>query len=102
MLFSLKDLTSKLSPTSLDEIHTVKTNAFTLHHFESMTGMVFVLNTDANTSDLYQSLQSIYCNIYIDCISKNPLYKFNPNQKIECALFSKRLDEFIATLPCAK
>lgn len=46
MLFSLKDVSSKLSPTpGIDGLHTVKTNTFTLHHFESLTGMMFVLNT---------------------------------------------------------
>lgn len=54
MLFSLKDLTSKLAPTTSngipgnDVIHVVKTNTFTLHHFESLSGMMFVLNTDPN------------------------------------------------------
>jgi len=48
MLFSLKDLASKLSPPSQgkENLHTIKTNAFTLHHFESISGLVFVLNTD--------------------------------------------------------
>ena len=46
MLFSLKDVASKLSPSQGSEgLHTVKTNTFTLHHFESLTGMMFVLNT---------------------------------------------------------
>ena len=46
MLFSLKDVSSKLSPSQgVDGLHTVKTNTFTLHHFESLTGMMFVLNT---------------------------------------------------------
>lgn len=46
MLFSLKDVSSKLSPSpGVDGLHTVKTNTFTLHHFESLTGMMFVLNT---------------------------------------------------------
>ena len=46
MLFSLKDLSSKLSPSAGAEgLHTVKMNTFTLHHFESFTGMMFVLNT---------------------------------------------------------
>ena len=47
MLFSLKDLTSKLSPDGqgLDHLHTVKTNAFTLHHYQSPSGLMFVLNT---------------------------------------------------------
>ena len=47
MLFSLKDLASKLSPSEgVEGLHTVKTNAFTLHHFQSVTGMVFILNSD--------------------------------------------------------
>ena len=47
MLFSLKDLTSKLSPDGqgLDHLHTVKTDAFTLHHYQSPSGLMFVLNT---------------------------------------------------------
>ena len=47
MLFSLKDLTSKLSPDSqgLDHLHTVKTNGFTLHHYQSPSGLMFVLNS---------------------------------------------------------
>jgi hypothetical protein len=54
MLFSLKDMTSKLSPVSPDKegsdrsdnLHTVKTNAFTLHHYQSPSGLMFVLNTN--------------------------------------------------------
>lgn len=52
MLFSLKDLASKLSPTPGENLHCVKTNAFTLHHFESMTGLVFILNSDADTAGM--------------------------------------------------
>jgi hypothetical protein len=45
MLFSLKELTSRLSPSQTDHLHVMKTSAFTLHHFQSLTGFVFVLNT---------------------------------------------------------
>lgn len=50
MLFSLKDLTSKLSPDNqgMDHLHTVKTNSFTLHHYQSPSGLMFVLNTHAD------------------------------------------------------
>lgn len=50
MLFSLKDLTSKLSPDAqgIDHLHTVKTNSFTLHHYQSPSGLMFVLNTHAD------------------------------------------------------
>lgn len=55
MLFSLKDLTSKLSPDSqgIDHLHTVKTNSFTLHHYQSPSGLMFVLNTHADLAGSY-------------------------------------------------
>jgi len=98
MLFSLKDLASKLSPTPNTEIHTVKTNVFALHHFQSLTGMVFVMNTDIDIPDLYQSLQYIYSNIYVDCVIKNPLYRFSPDDLIDCPLFNTKLEEYIKTI----
>jgi hypothetical protein len=55
MLFSLKDLSSKLSPSQGSEgLHTVKTNSFTLHHFESITGMMFIINTDPDIQGTYE------------------------------------------------
>jgi hypothetical protein len=46
MLFSLKDLASKLSPSQQTEgLHTVKTNTFTLHHYQTLTGLVFIINS---------------------------------------------------------
>jgi hypothetical protein len=84
MLFSLKDLASKLSPsqqvegtTSLLEgirvlfsshvlastgLHTVKTNTFTLHHFQSLTGMVFIINTTPEVNGKGNDLLDTVCN----------------------------------------
>jgi hypothetical protein len=46
MIFSLKDLTAKLSPSeSVDGLHIMKTNSFTLHHFQSLSGLVFIINS---------------------------------------------------------
>lgn len=45
MLFSLKDLASKLSPSQGENLHVVKTDNFTLHHYQSLSGFVFVINT---------------------------------------------------------
>lgn len=46
MIFSLKDLATKLSPTnSIDGLHTLKTNTFTLHHFQTLSGLMFVINS---------------------------------------------------------
>ena len=56
MLFSLKDLASKLSPlnngsdtTVNDNLHLVRTKSFTIHHYESCSGILFILNTDSST-----------------------------------------------------
>jgi len=50
MLYSLKELTSKISPSDGDQgLHIMKTDSYALHHFESVTGMIFILNTDAGT-----------------------------------------------------
>lgn len=94
MLYSLKDLATKLSPSPATEgLHTVKTNSYTLHHFQSASGLVFVLNSSPEVPDLYQLLQHIYSHIYIDCVVCNPLYKHHPDEPIECPLFSNKLEE---------
>jgi hypothetical protein len=79
MLFSLKDLSSKLSPSHGSEgLHTVKTNSFTLHHFESITGMMFIINTDPDIQGTYEkhsvSIDLIRC--WINLKIQNPLFYF--------------------------
>lgn len=59
MLFSLKDFVTKLSPPSTpmqEGIHVVKTNSFTLHHFQTLSNMTFVINTDPNVPGIYLKL----------------------------------------------
>jgi len=116
MIYSLRDLASKLSPTQGAEgLHTVKTNSFKLHHFQSLTGLTFAINTDPDASgnnflhiykslgiihrlDLYTSLQHVYSNIFVDCVIRNPLYRYNPDETCECQLFEKRLEDYIKGL----
>eukprot|EP01041_Mallomonas_annulata_P002262 gene2262-4399_t len=99
MLFSLKELTARMSPSVGPEgLHTVKTNSYTLHHFQSLTGLTFVLNTDPEVSDLYQSLQYVYAQIFVECVVKNPLYRYHPDEPVNCPLFEKRLEEYIRSL----
>ena len=48
-----------------------QTNAFTLHHFQSAAGMVFAVNSDPDTGDLYLNLQHVYANIYSEAPFRN-------------------------------
>ena len=49
MLFSLKDLASKLAPPAQgkENFQAIRTNSFALHHYESLSGLIFILNTNA-------------------------------------------------------
>jgi hypothetical protein len=105
MLFSLKDLVSKLSPGSAsnsDNMNSMRTDTFTLHHYQSVTGLMFVLNTDSQSYDVHMQLEFIYKNIFIEYLSRNPLYNMKPDEPITCPLFAQKLEEYITSLPCWK
>ncbi|KAJ1430455.1 Sybindin-like protein [Ochromonadaceae sp. CCMP2298] len=104
MLFSLKDMTSKLSPDKEgnDNLHFVKTNAFTLHHYQSPSGLMFVLNTNNNVPDMYTHLQHVYSQLYVECIARNPLYRHKPDEPFKSVLFVDRLEEYLFSLVQAR
>ncbi|EWM28399.1 trafficking protein particle complex 1 [Nannochloropsis gaditana] len=64
MLYSIKGLVaalgSKNAPSSSDGLNHLRTNAYTLHHFETLTGLRFVLNTDNSIVDMRGHLRHIY------------------------------------------
>jgi trafficking protein particle complex subunit 1 len=100
MLFSLKDLCEKIQPVEPNEmsLQVVKTNSFCLHHYESTTGLMFVLNSDCDTDSQYMRLEHIYKNIYIEYVTLNPLYHRNKrNDVIKSELFNNKLDEYLFT-----
>ena len=45
--------------------------------------------------DLYQHLQNIYLNVYVECITRNPLYRYNAGQYIQSSIFDKRLEDYL-------
>eukprot|EP01038_Epipyxis_sp_PR26KG_P004339 gene4339-6142_t len=102
MLFSLKDLASKLSPSTNENLHVIKTNSFTLHHFQSLSGIMFVINTDSDVPDMYNHLQHIYSTAYIDCIARNPLYNHKLDEPLKCPLFLNKVEEYLFSLPFSK
>lgn len=66
MVFSLKDLAMKLSPTnSTDGLHTLKTNSFTLHHFQTLSGLVFVINSSPDVQGVSFWIYFLLSNLII-------------------------------------
>ena len=100
MLFSLKDLTAKMSPeVSTQGIHTVKTPNYTIHHYESLSGISFVLNTDPSIPDMYDKLFHIYSKIFVDCVNKNILnYNYKIGDVIDCPIFSQSVENYLQSL----
>jgi len=99
MLFSLKDLAQKMSPEKSDDgIHVIKLGNFNLHHFESLTGITLVLNTSPALLDLYSHLQHIYSKIFVEYISRNPLYGASSTDPIDCAIFEEHVSNYLTSL----
>lgn len=84
-------------PKSADGFVSYKTSAYRLHYFESPSLLKFVLTTDPKVETMRHVLRTIYLNIYVEYIVKNPLVK--RDQFFHNELFQKELHRFIRSLP---
>ncbi|KAG6742264.1 hypothetical protein POTOM_055554 [Populus tomentosa] len=97
LLFSLKSLTAKMDPTSMDKgnlgvpqlpgqgcsFHSFRTNTYKLSFMETPSGIKIILITHPKTGDLRESLKYIY-NLYVEYVVKNPIY--TPGAPIRCMI----------------
>ncbi|KAA8539972.1 hypothetical protein F0562_026664 [Nyssa sinensis] len=109
LLFSLKSLTAKMDPTSVEKgnlgvpqlpgqgcsFHSFCTNTYKLSFMESPSGIKIILVTHPRTGDLRESLKFIY-NLYVEYVARNPLYA--PGTPIRCELFNTTLDQYVRGL----
>lgn len=95
-LFSLKQLVSKMSPRKGGGFYACSTSAYKLHYFETASGLRFVLTTDLAAADMRETLRYIYSQIYVECLTKNPLY--TPGEPISCPLFIDNLERYTSTI----
>ncbi|XP_044761478.1 trafficking protein particle complex subunit 1 [Coccinella septempunctata] len=94
MLFSIKSFVNKISPTDPKEgFLYYKTSKYTLHYFETLTGLKFVLTTDNNAQLVRELLQQIYNQVYVEYVVKNPLISLS--EPIESEIFKIKLDALI-------
>ena len=105
MLFSLKQLCQKLSPSeAVAGLQSFRTDRYTLHHFEAASGIKLILNTSHDVVDLSRELREIYSSIFVEFVVKNPLHTqqmLQDGSPITCELFARNLQQFIESLPCA-
>ncbi|KAG5864660.1 hypothetical protein JTB14_022985 [Gonioctena quinquepunctata] len=98
MLFSIKSFVSKISPTDTEEgFLCYKTTKYTLHFFETPSGLKFVMNTDIHSQGTREILHQLYNQIYVEYVVKNPLCSLL--HSVQSDLFNTKLDGFIRQLP---
>ena len=90
-------LKSRNVPNSSSHLKTLKTDSFVLHHFQSSSGIMFVVNSDLDSPDLQSHLQNIYSQVFVECVTRNPLYRYLPDESINCPLFDEKLREYVMT-----
>lgn len=54
-----------------------RTSTYRLHYYESLTGIKFILMTDASSGSMRDTLRYVYSNIYVDKAVKNPIFHHN-------------------------
>ena len=96
-----KELVGKMkSPSAVDDgLHCLKTNKFTLHHYETQSGLRFILNTDPQTPDLRSSLADVY-GLFVDLVAKNPNYDPASEEPLDSPMFEKALGDYLEGLAC--
>ena len=109
LTFSLQQLAQTLNPhpdeagefqmfrTSKTTDANGKEQGYAMHHYETATGLKFVLNTDDECLSMRGILKNIYANIYIRHVVKNPLAR--PGEVIEAPRFAESLERYITDLP---
>lgn len=110
MIFSLREITKMLAPpTSNDNsgLHSVKTGASTLHNYETASGLRFALYTTptgnstiggGNGKSERAALYHIYNELWIQCVTRSPLYTpTSPN--VAETNFEQKLDALLKTQP---
>ena len=101
MLFSVKEMVDKLAPRKNDDgILAIKTDSYTLHQYETLTGYRFVLITDNAAGDLRQNLHHIYAQLWVECVVKSPMQDLSTGKRVGSPLFEQQLNAYVEHLSC--
>lgn len=93
-LHGLHAISSSISPSAVSGgLEAVACGAFTLHIYQTLTGVKFVALTDPQHREPSTLLQKAYT-LYGDYVMKNPFYQ--TDMPIRCHLFDKHLDAYCA------
>ncbi|KAJ3020831.1 Trafficking protein particle complex subunit 1 [Thoreauomyces humboldtii] len=111
VVFSLRNMLGKLNNQSQagpggqqngDGFIGYRTSTYRLHYFETPTGLKFVMNTDPTMDTMREALRTIYAQIYVEYVTRNPLLE-QLRQKgvhpVHNDLFKGQLQRYVRSLP---
>ena len=99
MLYSVNEMVDKMAPRkSGDGLLAIKTDSYTLHSYETLTGYRFILVTDNAAGDLRQNLHHIYAQLWVECVVKSPVQDPTAGGRVGSPLFEQQLDKYVGGL----
>jgi len=94
MIISLRGVIEKVSPLDIkDNSFHYRTSKYKMNFWESPSGVKFVMNTDLNSPNVKELLKTIYMQVYVEYVVKNPLCV--QGELISSELFAQKLDEIV-------
>lgn len=99
VLLTLKSFAQQIGPPGTQGFLSYVTPQYKLHSFETASGYTFVLTTDPTAPDQQESLRHIYAELFVEHVTKNPMYRIGDDVSERCGSFQAKLQEFVQTRP---
>ena len=93
---ALKAFSCRMSPTPRASFKSFTTGKYKLSFYESASGLKFILISAVDDIDYTSKLQTIYSDIYMEYVNRNPLYE--KDNVIEFQIFRDKIKEYLSKL----
>ena len=98
LLYSLGGFMRQISPSDSGDFRVLKTSAYKLHYYGTLSGLRFALFTSPEVDDQRETLEHIFGDIYVPFVAMNPLAE--RGEPIHNDAFITALDDYVTSLPC--
>lgn len=90
---AIKAFSTKMSPTQINNFKSFATSKYKYNLFEVPSGLKFIILSPVDEIDYSELLKSIYCFLYLEHVSRNPMYE--KDSVITSTLFKEKLKDMI-------